>query len=504
MLAFASGSGTRYYEATGPDIQLLLALITDVVAVGVILFFCFRQMSSGSRIVRIASKAVVVFLAIFALWQLETAALLLVLKIGTRTSIRAAVTLMPWVLLLGFWIRWRVQAQRAVRFFFLIFSPLFFVLAVNGTWQYTTTAKSIVRGNGAGMLPVKQSQSRVIWVIFDEFDYRLLTGARAHRLVLPEFDRLAAESMSGTHVKAPGHETLSSIPSLLTGRIVEEEQPRPADLRIQFRGSDGWENFRSYPNLFTKTRAAGFNAGISGWFHPYCRVLGSEVSDCAWDNGGFPFLYVQHHLKDKPFYEQAAYLLAWQAKAVPFVLESMTSPDPAPDEGRVERDKGISTLRNVLDGGLRMLRNRDLNLVYIHLPIPHPPGLWDVAAERFTDGPSDYVDNLKLADLTFGRIRRTLEETGDWDSSAVLVSSDHPYRPELWSDSPYWTEEIAGLTRSQWQPLIPFFLKMPKQRQGVTYDREFNSVVSADLLFQLLQGNLRSADDVAHWLDQKK
>jgi arylsulfatase A-like enzyme len=151
---------------------------------------------------------------------------------------------------------------------------------------------------------------------------------------------------------------------------------------------------------------------------------------------------------------------------------------------------------------LRTLRNPNLNLVLLHMPIPHPPGIWNSTEHVLTDGPADYIDNLRLADLTLGQMRRTLEKTGDWDSSAVLVSSDHPYRPELWSKLPGWTSQVAKITQSRWQPYIPFFLKLPKQQQGAVYDREFNSVLSADMLFQLLKGRLQSSKDVIRYLDK--
>jgi hypothetical protein len=263
------------------------------------------------------------------------------------------------------------------------------------------------------------------------------------------------------------------------------------------------QTFDLSPNLFTKIRAAGFNAGLSGWFNPYCRILGSDLSDCAWGDGGSPLLFVEQHLRTKPFYFQAAYLLAWQARSVPFLVRSLDSPTPEPpDDQRLARDNHIQTFDKVRDNALRMLRNPNLNLVFLHMPIPHPPGIWNSTEHVLTDGPADYIDNLRLADLTLGQMRRTLEKTGDWDSSAVLVSSDHPYRPELWSKLPGWTSQVAKITQSRWQPYIPFFLKLPKQQQGAVYDREFNSVLSADMLFQLLKGRLQSSKDVIRYLDK--
>ncbi|MGH9656830.1 MAG: hypothetical protein ACRD6B_25640, partial [Bryobacteraceae bacterium] len=82
-----------------------------------------------------------------------------------------------------------------------------------------------------------------------------------------------------------------------------------------------------------------------------------------------------------------------------------------------------------------------------------------------------YIDNLELADHILGRIRRLLEQTGDWNRSTILVSSDHP------------------------------FLKLPGQKTGVEYHREFNSVLSANLLLAALQGKIRTPAQAVQWLN---
>jgi hypothetical protein len=332
----------------------------------------------------------------------------------------------------------------------------------------------------------------------------MLGGGRPARIQLPEFDRFAATALQATHVKAPTWETTTSIPSLLLGRTVLAATPKTSDLLLQLRGERGWKSFHSQPTLFTEARAAGLNAGLSGWHHPYCRVIGQDLSDCAWDIAGYPSVYVARYLAQQPLYRQALYLLDWDTRKLPFLVQSLHWATAAPDQRRLWRENNAATAQYVIDNGLRMLRNPKLDLVFLHFPFPHPPGIWNSAEGRLTDGSSNYVDNLELADWTLRQIRVTLEAAGEWDSSTILVSSDHPFRPDVWSTTPFLDAETAYVSGSLSQPYIPFLLKVPYQKQGMVYDREFNSVLSADLLWQSLTGKLQSSAQVVLWLDQRR
>jgi arylsulfatase A-like enzyme len=148
-----------------------------------------------------------------------------------------------------------------------------------------------------------------------------------------------------------------------------------------------------------------------------------------------------------------------------------------------------------------MLRNPDLNLLFLHIPTPHPAGIWDSRDGRFTLQNADYIDNLALADKTMGHIRKLMEQLGTWDTSTVLVTSDHPYRTGMWMDSSIWTPEMARITQGHSQPYVPFFLKLANQHSGNEYTTEFNNVLSGDLALAILEGRLKTQDEAASWLN---
>jgi hypothetical protein len=274
------------------------------------------------------------------------------------------------------------------------------------------------------------------------------------------------------------------------GKRVTDTKLNTSKLLVTLKGDPGWVDFASQPNVFRTARAEGFNTAVIGWHHPYCRILGNDLSDCAWDSAGNESISVERHLRPRSLAVKALFLATWQSRAVPFMLEP-----------ELEHESHIAVMRYQIPNVHRMLQNRKLNLVLLHLVVPHPPGIWDITKRTFTTGKSNYTDNLQLASDTLGQIRRDLEKMGDWDRSTILVSSDHPYRPILWQSlTTHRTAEMVQETGMKAYPLVPFLLKLPSQHKKVLYDGEFNNLLTSDLILQLLNGNLPTIEDTVNWL----
>jgi hypothetical protein len=170
-------------------------------------------------------------------------------------------------------------------------------------------------------------------------------------------------------------------------------------------------------------------------------------------------------------------------------------------KGRIRREEQIKSVNIIAANGLRMLSDPDLNMVMIHLPVPHPEGIWSSGSQRFSAAmPSDYIDNLALADHLLGRIRGALETTGDWENVSILVSADHPFRVELWRADPSWNSEMETLTRAKSLRYVPFLLKLPKRHPPVTLNCPFNSVVSAKLILRILNRQIAEPDQAIDFL----
>ena len=124
---------------------------------------------------------------------------------------------------------------------------------------------------------------RVLWLVFDELDFRLGFVDRPASVRLPEFDRLRQESVFANNAYPPAGDTVLSLPALLSGRLVANAHRVSHDeLTLTFSEGETTPWSRA-PNIFTEARRAGYGTGLAGWYHPYCRVIGDSLDTCAWE-----------------------------------------------------------------------------------------------------------------------------------------------------------------------------------------------------------------------------
>ena len=136
-------------------------------------------------------------------------------------------------------------------------------------------------------------------------------------------------------------------------------------------------------------------------------------------------------------------------------------------------------------------KDHRLGLVFLHIPVPHSPNSYDRRTGTFTLGNhaySGYIDNLALLDRTVGEFRETLEKSGDWNRMTIVFSADHPYRS---------SRQLDGKTDSR----VPFLVRFPGQTDSFDYSPQFNTVGTSDMLLAILQGEVASSRQLAHWLD---
>ncbi|MGH9437102.1 MAG: sulfatase-like hydrolase/transferase [Terriglobia bacterium] len=505
LLALVSNKGFSYYFLQRPPEQSLIwALVVDIAILGLIVFGLLLLRNNKSRPLRTVATILLGAISLFGIYQISRVSdgwLIGVIGWSSILALHLAVAAVIVFLV----VRSPKRVLPRARGFFLVLSPLFFVLLGQGLWLYCgPNSHYFTRGHAAGPLPSTASHARVIWIIFDEMDYRLAFTARPARIQLPHFDALRRTSIFGEHVKSPSHDTLSATLSLVLAKDIPQDGAvdtgsRP--VRLLFSGCSRYVSIRSQRNIFQRVRKLGYNTAVAGWYQPYCRLFGSSLSTCTTTLGLWGVEGFHNYLRPRTLWGKAIYLAEWQGTQVP--LKSLIHWNTSmPETPFMSRRIHIATMQLLLKDSARILRNPNLNFVYLHFPVPHPPGIWDTKAQRFTaSDPSDYIDNLVLADRTLGKIREILEQTGDWDRSTILVSADHPFRPKNWLYNPHSPTEMIQDTHRIWQPYIPFFLKLPGQKTGIEYHREFNSILSANLLLAALQGQIRTPAQAVQWLN---
>ncbi len=80
-----------------------------------------------------------------------------------------------------------------------------------------------------------------------------------------------------------------------------------------------------------------------------------------------------------------------------------------------------------------------------------------------------------------------MEDAGTWDETAVLATSDHWWRTNLWRDSNFQggTAEEAKLMLAEPDHRVPCLLKMPGQTHSAAYIPAFNTLLLHDLILRI-------------------
>jgi arylsulfatase A-like enzyme len=145
-------------------------------------------------------------------------------------------------------------------------------------------------------------------------------------------------------------------------------------------------------------------------------------------------------------------------------------------------------------------------LTFIHLPVPHPPYIYDRQSKTFDiNGRREYSDNLALADQALGELRGTLERSGLWDKTTIIVSSDHWWRTDFWKPvKNFWNDGDALNQPAQIDHRIPLIIHFAGQKMGMTYEPPLNTVLTHDLVLELLRKGITKPEEIKDWYDRNR
>jgi arylsulfatase A-like enzyme len=158
----------------------------------------------------------------------------------------------------------------------------------------------------------------------------------------------------------------------------------------------------------------------------------------------------------------------------------------------------------IRDRAYRDAVDPEIGLLFVHFPTPHLLAIYDRQRRDFTlSGKTTYFDNLALVDRTVGELRRELQRAGLWESTNLLITSDHGLRYALWHGGYNWTPQFDRLLANGSSPTVPFIVKLAGKTQGVVYDKPFSNVVTGDLILAILGGKVSTATETTAWLDRR-
>ena len=338
-----------------------------------------------------------------------------------------------------------------------------------------------------------QPNRRVIWIVFDELDQALISAARKNNTNLVDLEKLAEQSLVAENAYAPNNRTQESIPALLTGVLLTEAFTiSPNGLMLKPLDGTGSFMFGHGGDVFSALQDRGINSGIAGWYHPYCRIFQGRVANCVWS----PLASPDCSSIDR-FKSCSKQVLFRALEKVPLITRIF--PDlPGINfellgetrEVQIERNQFLNTKVQ------EMLSNPNLGLVFFHSSVPHLP----LIGRADEEGDITYYSSLEIVSETIRTVRNTLESTGQWENTVLIVSSDHAYRFKRLRDFRQLSEKERN--DSMVDTRIPFIIKFAGQNSRIDYEPRINTIVTKRLILDILDNKIRDAGELVKWLDQ--
>jgi hypothetical protein len=313
----------------------------------------------------------------------------------------------------------------------------------------------------AAALAAPAHRSRLVWILFDELAYRPVFEARDSSLALPNFDRVRRESTLYTDMTPIAYRTTRAVPSILLGHAVTDvEFTANNRYMVQTAEDPHWQPFDAHATLFGEAQQRGLSVSIVGWYIAYCPIFVGIATNCYWDNDDAqdrgPTLLSQSY-----------------AENVWFPLRLMAEQAMAParawaDDADLNAEGHIASVRDLQQHALNTIATSQSDIIYLHLPAPHPPAFWNRRTEKFAMGGS-YLDSLAYSDWLLGQILDLLESQPRWDTTMLVVQGDHSWRTGMWRPLPGWSAEDERISNGgAWDPRPLLMIHTPDQKSALT------------------------------------
>lgn len=381
--------------------------------------------------------------------------------------------------------RFRIILQKGL----LIVSPFAFIVSAKALWSLSYLLEPT---QDMVATSTRLDSPRIIWMIFDELDPRLAFENRMG-IALPNLDSLRSEAVFATHAYAAGSDTIQSIPSMISGLILTDETILN-DRNVAYTRLDNKERVDWYqiPNIFEKAHQKGARSAVLGNYHPYYKLLGRYTKyclrSCVRDESILNHFYETSRLV---FYEELL-------NGIPFIRRLFFG------EALV-REQHIKCYKHMLKHAKTVCADPDIDFVFIHWPIPHHPGIYNPRTKEFSkEYPSSYFDNLILVDETVGQIAHEMRQVNLWNSSVIIITSDHGLRSctlETSSCDAFEHDLRTFLRNTDFR--VPLLVKMPGQKAPLVFDGKIRMCHLHNMIENIQDKKIHSPEQLASWMQSQ-
>jgi hypothetical protein len=307
----------------------------------------------------------------------------------------------------------------------------------------------------------------VVWIIYDELDYRIAFGSRPKNLLLPEFDKFQQTSLYSSKAFSPGGFTSISIPELLIGKVLMSSTPVSAN-EILLTFSDGNKiNFNTAKTIISDMQQRKEKIAIFGWFFPYTRLFSSV--DCV---------------KDYSISPSSDGLMENIAIQLSSLIESRIT---------FQNPHHILITKSMQNDVINYLQTFQSGFTFLHYPVPHPDYIYSRKTKTYCNNLNQkegYLDNLALTDRLLGEVRITMQKNGIWDKALIIVSADHHWRFNIYD----------GVTDTLH---VPFLVKLPGQKDSLSFSDRFETVNTKEMILNIIDGKINTPEELKTWMQNK-
>ena len=149
-----------------------------------------------------------------------------------------------------------------------------------------------------------------------------------------------------------------------------------------------------------------------------------------------------------------------------------------------------------------LIENDQVRFVFLHLPVPHPPGIYDRQRHMLRLG-GTYLDNLVLTDETLSAFLQEIDATPSASRTTVIVSSDHSWRVPMWRYCKFWSDEEERASGGRFDDRPVLLIHFPGQNSGNDMYAALPELVEHDIIAGMLLGKINNPVDLVAFLARR-
>lgn len=317
---------------------------------------------------------------------------------------------------------WARVVERVLWKALLILSPLSIIAALTIVQAWALDTSTIVVRSPT---PSSRSEGHMLVFVFDELSYeRLYDGGGSVRPEYPNLQRFAAMATNYHDARAPGKDTLYSIPGYLRGAPIEGKLAvvGPTLFEVGPKGMESPLVFGT-ESLLARARDLGYATALVGPYFNYCELLAESVDHCR-SYSTYNYAGISSGLRSSfsilnPI---ATNIILWPRQPP---LGWMKRPFYANWQRR-----GIAEVTAFVR---ETISAREPTFLVAHIYLPHLPFVFNREgylriANPFAQTEENYSRQLAYLDTWFGDILDTLDARNRYSASTIVVLSDHNFR----------------------------------------------------------------------------